>query len=66
MTDTGIDWSTEWLTSILWVVGVTVVAALGSLLVGWALTRRTAWGRLLKRLARPYFSPRGRRDGGRR
>lgn len=54
-----IDWSTEWLTSTLWVLGVTVVAAVGSLLIGWALTRWTVWGRQLRRLAGPYFSPRG-------
>ncbi|HEY0813997.1 MAG TPA: ABC transporter ATP-binding protein/permease [Pseudonocardia sp.] len=54
-----IDWSTEWLTSTLWVLGVTVAAAVGCLLVGWPLTRWTVWGRQLRRLAGPYFSPRG-------
>ncbi len=54
-----IDWSTEWLTSLLWVLGVTVAAAVAVLLIGWALTRWTVWGRQLRRLAGPYFSPRG-------
>ncbi len=54
-----IDWSTEWLTSLLWVIGVTVAAGLGSLLIGWALARWTVWGRQLKRMARAYFSRRG-------
>ena len=54
-----IDWSTEWLTSLLWVIGVTVAAAVAVLLIGWALTRWTVWGRQLRRLAGPYFSPRG-------
>jgi vitamin B12/bleomycin/antimicrobial peptide transport system ATP-binding/permease protein len=56
---TDIDWSTEWLTSSLWILGVTFVAALAVLLIGWALTRWTVWGRQLRRLAGQYFSPRG-------
>jgi vitamin B12/bleomycin/antimicrobial peptide transport system ATP-binding/permease protein len=54
----GVDWSTEWFTSILWVAGVTVAAAVACVLAAWALTRWTVWGRQLKRLAMPYFSPR--------
>jgi putative ATP-binding cassette transporter len=54
-----IDWSTEWLTSSLWILGVTLAAAVAVLLIGWALTRWTVWGRQLRRLAGPYFSPRG-------
>lgn len=56
-----VDWSTEWLTSIVWIVGVTVAAALGTALVGWFVTRSTVWGRQFRRLAFPYFSPRGPR-----
>lgn len=56
---TDIDWSTEWLSSLLWILGVTVAAAVGSLLVGWALARWTVWGGQLVRLAGGWFSPRG-------
>jgi putative ATP-binding cassette transporter len=56
-----VDWSTEWFTSIVWIVGVTLAAALGTALVGWVLTRSTVWGRQFRRLAFPYFSPRGPR-----
>ncbi|MDT7576683.1 MAG: vitamin B12/bleomycin/antimicrobial peptide transport system ATP-binding/permease protein [Pseudonocardiales bacterium] len=61
---TDIDWSTEWLTSSLWILGVTFVAALAVLLIGWALTRWTVWGRQLRRLAGRYFSPRGTQGWG--
>jgi putative ATP-binding cassette transporter len=54
-----VEWSTEWLTSIVWILGVTVAAALGCWLIGWLLTRSTTWGRQFARLAFPYFSPRG-------
>jgi putative ATP-binding cassette transporter len=54
-----VDWSTEWFTSIVWILGVTVVAALGCWLIGRLLTRSTVWGRQFARLAVPYFSPRG-------
>ena len=56
-----VDWSTEWFTSIVWILGVTVAAGLGTALVGWLLTRSTVWGRQFRRLAFPYFSPRGPR-----
>jgi putative ATP-binding cassette transporter len=56
---TDIDWSTEWLTSLLWITGVTIAAAVGTLLIAWALVRWTVWGRQLKRLSGGYFSPRG-------
>jgi putative ATP-binding cassette transporter len=58
-----VDWSTEWFTSIVWILGVTIAAGLGTALVGWLLTRSTEWGRQFARLALPYFSPRG--AGGR-
>jgi putative ATP-binding cassette transporter len=54
-----VDWSTEWFTSIVWIVSVTLASALGTALVGWLLTRSTEWGRQFRRLAFPYFSPRG-------
>jgi putative ATP-binding cassette transporter len=54
-----VDWSTEWFTSLVWIVGVTLAASLGSWLIGWLLARSTAWGRQFARLAFPYFSPRG-------
>ena len=54
-----VDWSTEWFTSTLWILGVTVAAALACWLIGWLLTRSTVWGRQFRRLAFPFFSPRG-------
>jgi putative ATP-binding cassette transporter len=54
-----VDWSTEWFTSIVWIIAVSVAAAVGTALVGWLLTRSTVWGRQFRRLAFPYFSPRG-------
>lgn len=54
-----VDWSREWLTSILWIAGVSVATALATALVGWLLSSTTAWGRQFRRLAFPYFSPRG-------
>ena len=55
----GVDWSTEWFTSIVWIVSVTLAAAVGTALVGWLLVRSTQWGRQFRRLAFPFFSPRG-------
>ena len=54
-----VDWSTEWYTSTFWILGVTIAAAVGSWLIGWLLTRSTAWGRQFARLAFPYFAPSG-------
>ena len=59
-----VDWSTEWFTSIVWIVGVTLATAVGTALVGWLLTRSTVWGRQFRRLAFPYFSPRGPQGWG--
>lgn len=53
-----VDWSTEWFTSIVWIVGVTLATAVGCGLLGWFLARSTVWGRQFARLAFPYFSPR--------
>jgi len=59
-----VDWSTEWFTSIVWIISVTLASALGTALVGWLLTRSTVWGRQFRRLAFPYFSPRGPQGRG--
>ena len=53
-----VDWSTEWFTSTVWILGVTVAAGLACWLIGWLLARSTVWGRQFARLAFPYFSPR--------
>ena len=55
-----IDWATEWLTSLLWVGRVFVIATVALFLVVWALTRRTRWGRQFWRLSGAYFIPRQR------
>ena len=54
-----VDWSTEWLSSLIWIAVVTVLALLGSAIVLTLLTRLTRWGRQFRRLSCPYFSPRG-------
>jgi putative ATP-binding cassette transporter len=54
-----VDWSTEWFTSIVWIIAVSIAAAVGTALVGWLLSRSTEWGRQFRRLAFPYFSPHG-------
>ncbi|MHA6622876.1 ABC transporter ATP-binding protein/permease [Pseudonocardia sp. DLS-67] len=56
---TELDWSTEWLTSLIWVVAVFVATTLGSAVLVALLSRYTVWGRQFRRLAFPYFSPRG-------
>ena len=56
-----VDWSTEWFTSIVWILGVSVATALGCALLGSLLARSTVWGRQFAKLAFPYFSPRGGR-----
>jgi vitamin B12/bleomycin/antimicrobial peptide transport system ATP-binding/permease protein len=55
-----IDWSTEWLTSLLWIAKVFLFVVIGFLLVGWLLIRRTQWGRQFWRLSAIYFIPRRR------
>jgi putative ATP-binding cassette transporter len=59
---TGVNWSTEWLTSLIWIAAVFVATALGCAVLVVLLSRYTRWGRQFRRLAFPYFSPRG--DGG--
>jgi vitamin B12/bleomycin/antimicrobial peptide transport system ATP-binding/permease protein len=55
-----IDWSTEWLTSLLWIARVFLFTVIGFVLVGWFLIRRTRWGRQFWRLSGMYFIPRQR------
>jgi putative ATP-binding cassette transporter len=55
-----IDWSTEWLTSLLWIAKVFLFVVIGFALVGWFLIRRTRWGRQFWRLSGLYFIPRRR------
>ena len=59
-----INWSTEWLTSLLWVGRVFAFTAIGFLLVAWLLVRRTVWGRQFWRLSGAYFIPRRGTKGG--
>jgi putative ATP-binding cassette transporter len=54
-----VDWSTEWLTSLIWIASVSAAAAVGSATLVALLSRYTRWGRQFRRLAFPYFSPRG-------
>lgn len=53
-----VDWSTEWLSSIVWIVAVTIIASLVSAIALWLVMRSTQWGRQFRRLAAPYFAPR--------
>jgi vitamin B12/bleomycin/antimicrobial peptide transport system ATP-binding/permease protein len=55
-----VNWSTEWLNSLLWVLGVWVLVLVGFAFVGWFLIRRTRWGRQFWRLSGMYFIPRRR------
>jgi putative ATP-binding cassette transporter len=55
-----IDWSREWLTSLLWIGRVFLFVIIGVALVGWFLIRRTRWGRQFWRLSGAYFIPRQR------
>lgn len=56
---TELDWSSEVLTSIVWIAGVYVATLIGCTVLVVLLTRYTRWGRQFRRLAFPYFSPRG-------
>lgn len=55
--DSAVDWSSEWFNSLIWIIGVTVAAALVSFLIGAFLVRTTVWGRQFWRLAGPFFRP---------
>jgi len=54
-----LDWSTEWITSIVWIAAVFLATLVGCVVLGALLSRYTVWGRQFRRLAFPYFSPRG-------
>jgi vitamin B12/bleomycin/antimicrobial peptide transport system ATP-binding/permease protein len=54
-----VDWSTEWFTSTVWIVGAFVGTVVGCGIVLWLAARFTQWGNQFRRLAFPYFSPRG-------
>lgn len=56
-----IDWSMEWLTSLLWVGEVFAYTVVGFVAVAWLLIRRTPWGRQFWRLSSGFFIPE-RRD----
>ncbi len=62
--DTGVDWATEWLNSLIWIAGVYVAALVSSAVLVALLSRYTVWGRQFRRLAFPYFSPRGESGWG--
>ncbi len=59
-----INWSTEWLTSLLWLLRTYVITLVVFALVVWLLIRRTRWGRQFWRLSGPYFFPRPRTRSG--
>jgi putative ATP-binding cassette transporter len=52
-----INWTTEWLTSLLWVLRTFVLVLIGFFLVGWLLIKRTKWGRQFWRISGMYFRP---------
>ena len=54
-----LDWSSEWFTSIVWIVAVFAATAIGCVMIVALLARVTVWGRQFRRLAFAYFSPRG-------
>jgi putative ATP-binding cassette transporter len=55
-----INWSTEWLTSLLWLGRTFALTVVGFALIAWLLIRRTRWGRQFWRLSSLYFIPRRR------
>jgi putative ATP-binding cassette transporter len=59
-----LDWSSEVLTSTVWIAGVYVATLIGCAVLVVLLTRYTRWGRQFRRLAYPYFSPRGEAGWG--
>jgi putative ATP-binding cassette transporter len=59
-----VDWSTEWFTSTVWIIGVFAGTVVGCGLVIRLLIRHTEWGRQFRRLAFPFFSLRGPQGWG--
>jgi putative ATP-binding cassette transporter len=55
----GLDWSTEWIASIVWIVAVSAATAIGCAAIIALICRFTLWGRQFRHLAFAYFSPRG-------
>ena len=55
-----IDWSTEWLTSLRWLLRTYAFTLIGFTVIAWLLIRRTRWGRQFWRLSGRYFIPRER------
>jgi hypothetical protein len=55
-----INWSTEWLTSLLWLARTFALTLVGFALIVWLLIRRSRWGRQFWRLSSVYFIPRRR------
>jgi vitamin B12/bleomycin/antimicrobial peptide transport system ATP-binding/permease protein len=53
-----VDWSTEWLTSLLWILGVWVATVIVLGIVAVLIARLTTWGRQFWRLAGPFVRPR--------
>jgi putative ATP-binding cassette transporter len=53
-----VDWSTEWLSSLLWILGVFVATVIVLGLVAVLILRLTTWGRQFWRLAGPFVRPR--------
>ncbi len=52
-----VDWSTEWLTSLLWILGVWVATVIVLGIVAVLIARFTTWGRQFWRLAGPFVRP---------
>ncbi len=55
-----INWSTEWLTSLLWIAKVFVFVVIGFVLIAWLLLKRARWAKQFWRLSGVYFIPRAR------
>ncbi|GAA4801408.1 ABC transporter ATP-binding protein/permease [Actinomycetospora chlora] len=55
----GIDWGTEWLSSLIWIVGFFVGTVVVVVIVGAIVARTTTWGRQVTRLVGPWLRPGG-------
>jgi len=52
------QWSHEWLNSLVWIAKASLVSAVGLAIVTAALSHFTRWGRQFRQLAWPYLTPR--------
>lgn len=52
------QWSSQWLDSLIWIARTYALALLGFVVVAALLGRFTRWGRQVRQLAWPYFTPR--------